>query len=68
MTKEIKNSIHELRIKMRDTQEQLAKATGVTRQTIITLEQGNCVPSLLLAFKISSHFHKKIEQVFHYQK
>ena len=68
MTKEISNSIHEFRVKKHNTQEELAKATGVTRQTIITLEQGNCVPSLLLAFKIAKHFHKKIEQVFHFNK
>ena len=68
MTKEIQNSIHKFRTKLHKTQEELAHATGVTRQTIITLEQGNCVPSLLLAFKISNYFKKTIEEIFHFKK
>ena len=47
------------------TQEQLAKKVGVTRQTIIALEQGRYNPSLELAFKINKALGKKrIEDVF----
>jgi putative transcriptional regulator len=48
------------------TQEQLAQRVGVTRQTIIALEAGKYVPSLLLGFKIASAFGVKVEEVFQY--
>jgi putative transcriptional regulator len=52
---------------MRDlTQEELAKAVGVSRQTVIAIERGNYNPSLELAFKIARHFGVKIEDVFIY--
>ena len=52
---------------MRDiTQEELAQAVGVTRQTIISIERGNYNPSLELAFKIARHFGVKIEDIFIY--
>ena len=47
------------------TQEQLAQKCGVTRQTIIALEQGRYNPSLELAFKITKALGKKrIEEMF----
>jgi putative transcriptional regulator len=53
---------------MRDlTQEELAKAVGVSRQTVIAIERGNYNPSLELAFKIARHFEAKIEDIFIYQ-
>ena len=53
---------------MRDiTQEELAQAIGVTRQTIISIERGNYNPSLELAFKIARHFEAKIEDIFIYR-
>jgi putative transcriptional regulator len=53
---------------MRDiTQEELAQAIGVTRQTIISIERGNYNPSLELAFKIARHFEVKIEDIFIYR-
>ena len=52
---------------MRDiTQEELARAIGVTRQTIIAMEKGDYNPSLELAFKIVRFFDAKIEDVFIY--
>ena len=52
---------------MRDlTQEGLAKAVGVSRQTVIAIERGNYNPSLELAFKIVRFFDAKIEDVFIY--
>jgi putative transcriptional regulator len=50
------------------TQEDLAKAIGVTRQTVIAMEKGKYNPSLELAFKIARYFEVKIEDVFIYEK
>ncbi len=50
------------------TQEDLAKAIGVTRQTVIAMEKGKYNPSLELAFKIARYFKVKIEDVFIYEK
>lgn len=47
------------------TQEELAKLAGVTRQTIISLEQGRYNPSLELAYKITRALkQKQIEKIF----
>jgi len=52
---------------MRDvTQEELARAIGVTRQTIIAMEKGDYNPSLELAFKIATYFEATIEDIFIY--
>ena len=48
------------------TQQQLAQRVGVTRQTIIALEAGRYVPSLLLAFRIARAFGVSVEDVFQY--
>ena len=50
------------------TQEDLAKAIGVTRQTVIAMEKGQYNPSLQLAFKIAHYFKVKIEDVFFYDQ
>jgi putative transcriptional regulator len=53
------------RNKLGITQEKLAELVGVTRQTIISLEQGRYNPSLLLAHKITKTLERKnIEEVF----
>jgi putative transcriptional regulator len=53
------------RNKLGITQEELANSVGVTRQTIISLEQGRYNPSLELAHKITKALNKKrIEEVF----
>lgn len=46
------------------TQQGLAERVGVTRQTIIAIEQGNYTPSLTLALKIARTFGKSVEEVF----
>ncbi|MDH5199505.1 MAG: helix-turn-helix transcriptional regulator [Candidatus Bathyarchaeota archaeon] len=52
---------------MRDmTQEELARAIGVTRQTIIAMERGDYNPSLELAFKIARYFEATVEDIFIY--
>lgn len=46
------------------SQESLAHAVGVTRQTIHSIEKGKFVPSTLLALKITRFFKKPFEEVF----
>ena len=60
----MKNNIAELRKTLKETQEELANAVGVTRQTIISLENGRYIASLPLAFKIARHFGMTIENIF----
>ncbi|MFZ2285431.1 MAG: helix-turn-helix transcriptional regulator [Bacteroidales bacterium] len=47
------------------SQEELALAVGVTRQTIHSIEKGKFIPSALLAFRISKFFGKNVEEVFY---
>ena len=49
------------------TQQELAERAGVTRQTIIALEAGKYVPSLLLAFRLARAFGVQLDEVFQYQ-
>ena len=49
------------------TQQQLADKAGVTRQTIIAIEQGKYAPSLPLAFKIARAFGVGIDDVFEFE-
>lgn len=63
----MKNKIKVFRAMHDMTQEDLAEATGVTRQTILAIEKGKYVPSLDLAFKISRYFKVNIEEVFIYE-
>jgi putative transcriptional regulator len=49
------------------TQQALAEKVGVTRQTIIALEAGKYVPSLLLAFRLATAFGVRVEDIFHYE-
>ncbi|ACJ16839.1 Hypothetical transcription regulator [Thermococcus onnurineus NA1] len=62
----MKNRVRELREARGLTQEELAKALGVTRQTIIAIEKGKYDPSLKLAFKIARFFGVLIEDIFIY--
>ena len=66
MKQVVSNQVQELRKKRNATQEDLAAATGVTRQTIIALEKGNYIPSVLLALKIARYFKKPLEEIFSY--
>lgn len=62
---ELNNCIRRLRFdKGRMTQQDLADAVGVTRQTIIAIEQGRYSPSLPLAMKIARTFGVTVEQAF----
>lgn len=62
------NKIRELRKVNKVTQDDLAGAVGVTRQTIISLENGKYNASLQLAHKISRYFDMKIEDIFIFEE
>lgn len=63
----MENRIRELRREKKWTQEQLAVAVGVSRQSIVAIETGKYNPSLDLAFKIAQQFERSIEDVFIYE-
>lgn len=64
---QVKNNIRKLRFFQDEmTQQQLAEKVGVTRQTIIAMEQGKYSPSLELAFRIARVFDVPLEEVFSY--
>ena len=61
----LKNQIRRFRFEHSEmTQQDLAIHVGVTRQTIIALESGKYVPSLLLAMRIARAFDVSVEDVF----
>jgi putative transcriptional regulator len=60
----LKTRIQELRKQNKLSQEELALAVGVTRQTITSLECEKYTASLILAYKIAKHFNLTIEEVF----
>ena len=64
----LNNKIREYRKERKITQDDLAKAVDVTRQTIISLENGKYIASLQLAHKISKYFDMKIEDVFIFEE
>lgn len=61
---ELKNSIRRLRFERNMTQEELALRTGVSRQTIMSIERGRTNPSILLAYKIASALSADVTEVF----
>lgn len=60
----LRNSIRRLRFEHGMTQEELALRTGVSRQTVMSIERGQTNPSVLLAYKIAAAFGVPITQVF----
>lgn len=64
----MRNRIAELRRARRISQAELADAVDVTRQTIISLENGRYNASLLLAHKIARYFDLTIEDVFFFEE
>lgn len=65
----ITNEIRRLRFERGElTQQALADACGVTRQTIIALEAGRYAPSLELAFRLADALGVRIEEVFQWKK
>ncbi len=64
----MENNLRVLRAVKDITQEDLASELGVTRQTILAIENGKYSPSLELAFKIAKYFETTIEKVFLYKE
>ena len=62
------NRIAQLRKARRSSQAELAEAVDVTRQTIISLENGRYNASLLLAHKIAKYFGSSIEEIFLFEE
>jgi putative transcriptional regulator len=63
----VTNAIRTLRFAHGEmTQAELADATGVTRQTIIAIEQGRYSPTLEMAFRIARAFSVPLDDVFQY--
>lgn len=64
----IKNRIEELRKAQGITQKELADKLSVSRQTIVSLENGRYNPSIILAYKVAVMFGKTIEDVFLFEE
>jgi len=64
----LRSRIQELRKKQKISQEELAMAVGVTRQTITSLECEKYTASLVLAYKIAKYFNTTIEDVFDFSE
>ena len=63
----MKNKIKVYRAMNDLTQEGLAQALGVTRQTILAIEKGKYDPSLELAFRMARYFNSTIEEIFTFE-
>ena len=64
----MENKIEAIRKEQGILQEEFAKAMGVSRQTISSLENGRYNPSILLAYKIAKFFGMTIEEVFVFEE
>lgn len=60
----VRNRLRELRARHRLTQEALAKAIGVSRQTIIALEKGHYNPSIQVALLLAQVLGEPVESIF----
>ena len=64
----MKNKIEDVRKERGIRQEDFAKAMGVSRQTISSLENGRYNPSIILAYKIAKYFEMTIEEIFLFEE
>ena len=64
----MKNKIESIRGAKGIKQDDLAKAMGVSRQTISSLENGRYNPSIMLAYKLAKYFEMTIEEVFCFEE
>ena len=62
----LNNNIKQTRIEQKISQEELAKMTGITRQTIIAIEKGVFSPTAKLALLICLALNKKFEELFYF--
>lgn len=61
----LENRVRELRARFRWTQQDLADAIGVTRQTIGLIEKGDYSPSVTMALKMAAAFKVSVEEIFY---
>lgn len=64
MNESVINQVQVLRARKKVTQEDLAEAVGVSRQTVIAIEKGNYTPSVALALKLACFFNTSVEKIF----
>ncbi len=65
----IANHLRRLRFEHGEmSQESLARATGITRQTIVALEGGHYAPSLELAMRLALVFGRRVDEVFYWRE
>ena len=64
----MKNRLEQIRKEKGISQEELADALEVSRQTICSLENGRYNPSIILAYKIAKYFNLTIEEIFIYEE
>lgn len=64
----MKNKVKDFRTQQGMTQQELADAIGVSRQTIFAMESSRYVPSTILALKLARIFRKKVEDLFELEK
>lgn len=64
MADRVTNSLSHYRNQQNLTQEEVAQAVGVSRQTIIAIEKGNYTPSVALALKLAAFFKQSVEDIF----
>ena len=63
---QLRSYVRKYRLEKGLTQVELSSAVDVTRQTIISIEKGNYVPSVLLAMKIARRLSVRVEDLFDY--
>lgn len=68
MAEEVQNRVKELRIERGWTQQQLAEAVGVSRQSINSIERNRYIPSLLLALTFARIFACSTDDIFKLEK
>lgn len=64
----MKNKVKDYRNEQGLTQQELADAIGVSRQTIFAMETSRYIPSTILALKLARIFKKKVEDLFELEK
>jgi putative transcriptional regulator len=63
-TAELRNHLKQHRARLNLTQEDLGRAVGVRRQTILAIEKGHYVPSALLAFLLAREMGMRVDELF----
>ena len=66
-TESLTSKVHEARVDLSITQQQLADATGISVRTIISIEKGRQFPTLLSAMRIAHYFSLSVDQLFEYK-